>query len=301
MAIPTAVYAASLDTDPGWSLEGRWEYGVPAYPGSGPTRGRTGDRILAYNLSGNYGNRLPNTWATTPAIDATGAAALTLRFQRWFRLRNADTATVQVSTNGTDWTDLWRTRSTVSDTSWREVQIALPAWTDGTPSLFLRWGLASGPAQSDIGWNLDDIEVLSGGTLDTTAPVAVLGASDVTLAGAPTHTFTVTYSDDTAVAVATIGPEDLQVLGPDGGLLAVTLEGVDPAGDGTPRTATYSVAAPGDGWDPADNGVYTVTLTEGEVADAANNAVQDLYRLPVPGTLTRSQVRRAHDFYSDLN
>jgi len=99
-------------------------------------------------------------YATSPAINCSGAGSLTLRFQRWLRVRNGDTATVQVSTNNSTWTTLWSANGNVSDSTWQLVQYALPSWTDGSSSVRLRWAMGSGGSQNDIGWNIDDIEIV---------------------------------------------------------------------------------------------------------------------------------------------
>jgi len=158
--LPLVVYAEYLNSNPGWTLQSQWQYGVPAYPGSGPTAGFSGSNILAYNLSGNYPNNLATAYATSPAIDCSGANSLTLRFQRWLRLRSGDTAGIQVSTNGSSWTSVWAAGASVTDNAWQLLQYALPGWTAGSPSVQLRWSMGSGSSQNDIGWNLDDIEIL---------------------------------------------------------------------------------------------------------------------------------------------
>lgn len=159
VSVPLVVYAENLNTNPGWTLQSQWQYGVPAYSGTGPTGGFTGGSILGYNLSGNYPNNLATAYATSPVINCSGASSLTLQFRRWLRVRSGDTATVQVSTNGSTWTNLWAASQTVSDTAWQLVQYALPAWTDGSPTVQLRWSMGSGPTSNDIGWNIDDIEI----------------------------------------------------------------------------------------------------------------------------------------------
>lgn len=270
--VPLSVYFASMDADPGWTLTGQWQYGVPAYPGAGPTAGFTGTKILAYNLSGNYGNNLTPTYATTPPIDCSAATGLSLRFRRWLRLRNQDTASIQVSTNGSSWTNVWSTSQSVADTSWQDLQYNLPAWTAGAGALRLRWGIGSGPSQNDIGWNLDDVEILASGTLDTTPPVATLNVANLTSGGAPSHSLTVDYTDNTAVSVASLGAGDLLVTGPNNYSNLVDFVSVDMPADGTPRTVAYSIPAPGGVWDASDNGNYQIMLVDGEVLDALNNA-----------------------------
>ncbi|CAA9423007.1 MAG: hypothetical protein AVDCRST_MAG64-3004, partial [uncultured Phycisphaerae bacterium] len=70
---------------------------------------------------------------------------------------------------------------------------------------------------------------------------------------------------DDALNADTIDAADIVVTGPNGPL-AVT--GVTKAGAGNVFTATYTVAAPGNVWDAADAGTYTVTVLAGQVADA---------------------------------
>jgi hypothetical protein len=93
----------------------------------------------------------------------------------------------------------------------------------------------------------------------------------VTAGGSAPHPFTVTYADNVAVSVSSVGDGDVQVLAPDGAELPAAFAGVDNTADGSPRTATYRVAAPGGAWDPADNGTYTLRLVAGQVSDTAAN------------------------------
>ena len=160
VAVPAAIYFASMDANPGWSLEPEWQYGTPSYSSGGPTSGSTGTRIIGYNLSGNYANNLATKYATTPPINTSGSSSLTLRFQRWLRVKQNDAVSIQVSTDGITWINVWSSSSGVSDSSWQEVQYSLPSGVAGSSSVRLRWGLASNVAQNDIGWNLDDVELL---------------------------------------------------------------------------------------------------------------------------------------------
>lgn len=271
--VPRVLYAAYLDTDPGWTLEPEWEYGAPAYTTAGPTAGYTGARIIAYNLDGSYPNRLSVKYATTPAIDCTGVTSVTLRFRRWLRTRSNDPAGIQVSTNGTLWTSIWSSSSAMSDSSWQEVVYALPAGVAGRSAVRLRWSLESNTSQTDIGWNLDDVELLGDGTVDTDPPDAVLSVADLTQGGSPSHACSVTYADETAVSLLALDSADLLVTGPNGYSNLAEFVGADLPEDGSPISGSYSVPAPGGIWDNTDNGTYTVTLMEAAVADIAGNAV----------------------------
>jgi hypothetical protein len=272
VTVPSAIYFASMDSDPGWTLDPQWQYGTPSYSGTGPTSGYTGTPIIGYNLSGNYANNLPAKYATTPPINTSGSASLTLRFSRWLRTKQNDTASIQVSTDGTTWVNVWSTSSPVSDASWQEVQYSLPSGVAGSSSVRLRWGLASNVAQNEIGWNLDDVELLGDGALDTTPPASTLSVAALTLGGSPSHSCSVTYTDDTAVRLSSLDSTDLLVTGPNGYSRAAELVGADLPSNGSPITGSYSIPAPGDTWDAADNGTYTVTLLESAVEDTLNNA-----------------------------
>ncbi len=271
VAVPVAVYAASMDVDPGWTLEPQWQYGTPTYTSGGPTSGFTGTKIIAYNLGGDYANRLSVKYATTPPINCSGSTTLTLRFKRWLCIKPNDTASIQVSTNGTTWVDVWSTSRSVFDSAWQELQYPLPAGVAGSPSVRLRWGLASNQNQSDIGWNIDDVELLGNGTLDTTPPMPTLSVASLTLGGSPSHSCSVSYTDDTAVRLSSLDSTDLVVTGPNGYSNLVEFVGADLPSDGSPITATYSIPAPGGAWDAADNGIYTITLLDDAVEDILNN------------------------------
>jgi predicted heme/steroid binding protein len=108
--------------------------------------------------------------------------------------------------------------------------------------------------------------------IDRTAPLAAQLSVPAVAEGGAGLTFTVVYSDDVAVSAASLGGDDILVSGPGGFTQAAALVGVSPAGDGTPLTATYRIAAPGGSWDAADNGTYSVGLAGGQVLDALGNA-----------------------------
>ena len=113
---------------------------------------------------------------------------------------------------------------------------------------------------------------LDGGT-DTTPPTVVLSVSNITTGGGSTHTFTVTYSDDTAVDVSDLDGSDVRVTGPASFSQLAALVSVDVNSDGTPRTATYQITAPGGTWDADDDGTYTVSMVANQVSDTSENHV----------------------------
>jgi hypothetical protein len=275
VSVPMALYTANMDKDPGWTLDPQWQYGVPNYSGVGPSAGRTGSHVMGYNLNGNYANRLTPRYATTPPIDSSGSQSLTLRFQRWLRIRQNDPATIEVSTNGSDWLTVWNRSSAIADTGWTEVQYPLPNGVAGSPTVQIRWGLSSNPAMNDIGWNIDDVELLTDSIVDSTPPTAELNVANLNIGGSPSHACSVTYIDDSGIRLDTLAASNLRVIGPDGSLLTVEYIGVDLPDDGSPATASYSIAGPTGVWSATDNGTYTVVLEEGTISDIYNNTMPE--------------------------
>jgi hypothetical protein len=165
--VPDAIYHASMDVDPGWTLDEGWAWGDPNGHGSwsgDPNTARTGSAVIGYNLEGDYANNMAQTrYATTGPIDCTGFKNIRLSFWRWLVVEAPyDDACVQVSADGVTWTDLWTTGlSHISDTDWQHVEYAVPAGlADGKSTVYFRWGM--GPTDDYVtcpGWNLDDVQV----------------------------------------------------------------------------------------------------------------------------------------------
>ncbi|WP_197047603.1 hypothetical protein, partial [Planktothrix serta] len=61
--------------------------------------------------------------------------------------------------------------------------------------------------------------------------------------------------------------------GPNGFDQLATFVSVDTNSDGTPRTATYSIDAPGGSWDSAEAGNYSVAVEASQVSDTSDNTV----------------------------
>jgi hypothetical protein len=110
-------------------------------------------------------------------------------------------------------------------------------------------------------------------SVDNTPPAAFLDVANITSGGSARHSFTVTFTDNSAVRVSSLGASDFVVTGPNGYSNLVAFVGVDTATDGSPRTATYSAPVPGAVWDAADNGYYFIILRNGQVSDIVSNAV----------------------------
>jgi hypothetical protein len=108
-------------------------------------------------------------------------------------------------------------------------------------------------------------------------PVASAGPfANVTTTGGTTYTIVVTYADDQAINASTIDNSDIRVVGPNGFNVLANLISVDTPGNGSPRTATYQITAPGGTWDGTDAGIYSISLEPNQIQDTSSN-----YALPV--------------------
>lgn len=168
------VYSWNLDTNPGWTVEDQWAWGVPLGNNGDPTSGYTGTNVYGYNLSGNYANSLPERSLTSTAIDCSELVNVEVRFMRWLGVESAqwDHAAFKVSSNGSTWTTIWEhTGSNLIDTSWQSMAYDISAVADGQSSVYLRWIM--GTTDSSVaycGWNIDDIEIWGASTIVPPTP-----------------------------------------------------------------------------------------------------------------------------------
>lgn len=116
------------------------------------------------------------------------------------------------------------------------------------------------------------VQAAQAATIDRTAPTAISNPANVTSFGV-TYVFTVTYSDNVSIGVASLDGNDVRITGPGGFNAPASFSMVNLNNNGTPRTATYSITPPGGSWDSTDNGAYSVMLQSNQVTDAAGNPV----------------------------
>jgi len=156
-----------MDTNPGWSTQGQWSFGVPLGGGShcgDPTSGHTGTNVYGYNLSGDYANNMPAYYLTTTALDCSGYENVTLRFWRWLGVQKEeyDQASVEVSRNGINWRPVWyNTGVDLCDGAWIECTYDIAGIADGQSTVYIRWKM--GPTNGSViypGWNIDDVCLL---------------------------------------------------------------------------------------------------------------------------------------------
>ena len=160
---PHPVYSWNLDTNPGWTAQGQWAFGVPLGQCGDPSSGHTGTTIYGYNLAGCYGGMFEEDLTTT-AIDCSNVTQTSLKFWRWLGVESAswDHAQISVSTDNINWTGIWGNwmGSNIIDSAWTQQEYDISAVADNQPTVYVRW--AMGPTdnyQGFCGWNIDDVEI----------------------------------------------------------------------------------------------------------------------------------------------
>ncbi|MEW5922451.1 MAG: lectin like domain-containing protein [Candidatus Zixiibacteriota bacterium] len=166
---PRTLYVEMLDSNPGWTCEGDWEFGQPTGGGCGPYNfgcdpvgGYTGDYVYGYNIDGTYTSTLPATCLTTPAFDCSNMLKTQLRFWRWLASDGFGLGFVQVSPDNTQWTTVWSGYDGYDVSSWTETIIDISAYADKRSRLYIRWVMEVEYAANVFGgWNIDDIELIA--------------------------------------------------------------------------------------------------------------------------------------------
>ncbi len=181
VGVATEQHSWDMNSDPGWTTEGLWAFGVPTggggeYGNSDPTVGHTGSNVYGYDLSGDYVNGLSETHLTTTAFDCTGLDQVSVKFWRHLNVEQPsyDHAYLRVSSDGSTWSDAWQNDSEVTDSSWTQVEYDISDVADGQSTVYLRWtmGTTDGGWRYS-GWNIDDVEVW--GLESTATPLFVDG------------------------------------------------------------------------------------------------------------------------------
>jgi hypothetical protein len=167
------IFDDDFESDQGWTVSGGlWERGVPTgqggeelnYPVPDPTEGCNGPNVFGYNLNGDYENNLPARYITSPVIDCKDYDNVYLRFCRWLGVEQPvyDQAKISVSNNGVDWVDVWGNYAIIADLEWMNLEYDISSVAAGQESVYLRWVM--GPTDGGlryIGWNIDDVRVVS--------------------------------------------------------------------------------------------------------------------------------------------
>ena len=207
---PPSLYFFSLDSDPGWTRTGEWAFGKPtggggvSHPFPDPTGGATSTNVFGVNLAGDYSTAVGGPYyLTVGPLSFVDKASTRLQFQRWL---NTDYqpfvfATIEVSTDGTTWIQIWNNGSPkITESAWGKQQYNISALADNRATVYVRWGYqVASRALAYSGWNIDDVEFLAAPAATNTPPF--IAAASIS-PGAPNTT------QDLIVAVTSFGDPD---------------------------------------------------------------------------------------------
>lgn len=215
-----AVYYFPLNTDPGWTATGQWEFGEPlgnggAVPYPDPDAAASGSNVFGVNLSGDYSlEDIGYFYLTAGPFDFSVHQNVQLEYKRWL---NTDfypyaDALVEVSTDGSAWQAVWQTpriEEVFMEDAWADVAHDISAIADGQPEVYVRWGYAvAAEAFSMSGWNIDDIALTATeGDTWTLSSSATAGGS---VAAAPDKTL---YIDGETVELTALPLEGYDFTG----------------------------------------------------------------------------------------
>ncbi len=275
----TVIYDFTMDTNPGWSTEGQWEFGPPQGNEGDPPAAHTGVNVYGYNLAGAYANNMPEYFLTTKALNFTGYTGVTLAFSRWLGVEAAsyDHAQIQVSQNGTDWVTIWQhSGNTLEDTSWQAVSYDISAVADGQPVVYVRWGM--GPTDGSIryaGWNIDDVR-FTGTSTDNLVVLPQDGLAGRGYEGGPFDPPSQAYT----LSNLGTGPLDWTAAASESWFTVEPSSGTLAAGAGTSVTVSLTAAATA-----LAPGNYLGSVTFQHVGGASLNRTVTLQVLAIPGVL----------------
>ena len=160
-----------LDTDPLWAREGQWAFGKPTgfhpyYGGADPTKGYTGQNVFGIVLTGAF-SASPGgfEYLTAGPFNTTGMSNVVLRFKRWLNTEWTPHtfATVDVSSDGVNWTNVWTNPSSdgIYESGWSTQSYLLGDTAANKQGVYVRWGHRNVNGDGLAGWNIDDVELLA--------------------------------------------------------------------------------------------------------------------------------------------
>lgn len=279
-----------FNTDPGWTTEGQWAFGVPGGIDGDPASAKTGANIYGYNLAGEYTDSMPVYALTTTALDCTGKENISLGFWRWLGVESSsyDQATVQASRDGIHWTTVWdHVGSSFSDTAWTYVEYNISSIADDQPVVYLRWLM--GPTDTSItypGWNIDDVALLG----DPVPPRPEIAVHN----GANTSAPQLLDEQDAAVdfGIAAIGSTITRSFTiANTGTLALVISGISVPVDFTALNVPSSIAP---GASATFQIRYEATLSGrdvgGSVVISSNDSNEASFDFPVKGAVNQPEI-----------
>jgi len=189
VGVATELYSWNMDSNPGWTTLGQWEWGIPTGDGGefgypDPSSGATGLQVYGYNLQGDYQNNLQQKHLTTNVLDVAGTQGTKLQFSRYLNVEQPvyDHASIAIRADGGgNWITLWSNPATIEDNAWQQVVYDISEVVQGAQTIQIRWTMGeTDGAWRYSGWNIDDVQIMTTSSSGISGDANCDGVVDVT-------------------------------------------------------------------------------------------------------------------------
>ncbi len=152
----------ACEIPPGWTVEDLGGDCNWIFDSTDVNKTGGGDNCFSFADSDGCGTGTSmNTALITPVIDCSNVSGSTLSFKHDARVESETTSTsftVEISTNGTDWLEIWQEAQSKRGPQTETIDISVEA--DGQPSVRIRFRYV---AAWDWWWQVDDVTISSSG------------------------------------------------------------------------------------------------------------------------------------------
>jgi hypothetical protein len=157
VAPSNTILVATLDTDPGFTTSGEFEYGAPG-AGNGASSPYTGINMYDTNLNDTA---FDASSLTTYALDCSNHTNITLDFWAYIMVWTDYVVTFEISTDNSNWSELATIgQGETLNQSWTNYTYDITDIAAGEPTVYIRWSMdGSGSQISEGGLSIDDISV----------------------------------------------------------------------------------------------------------------------------------------------
>lgn len=161
--IKSVIKEDSMETDPGYTIESDWEFGIPYGDNvtyGGAASAYTGTNVYDTNLDGGM---YATGYLTSTAFDCSEYEDVQLSFMGWFSVYTDYAATVEVSTDKISWQSIFSISGPSASSAWKEYTFDISNYADEQATVYVRWGHidTTGTASSNYsGMSVDDVKMI---------------------------------------------------------------------------------------------------------------------------------------------
>lgn len=154
-----AFYTENLDTDPGYTASGEFEYGSPSgnnRPSSAQSGSNMYDTIL--DSTSYFTGSLRSV-----AIDCSSYENVSLQFWSHIYITSNYQIVFEVSNDNSTWHNLYTSSGVITNNSWVQRDYDISDWADGKSTVYIRWSM-NNPTETYSQYNggglaIDDISL----------------------------------------------------------------------------------------------------------------------------------------------